>query len=158
MADRQLVMAPEVIFNESCCLSILLAVENGLGEATLVTSVALAVGNKELSARETLSFGMGGVPISKIIDPALAFDFLFSGFAPAGDSAGQAAAKRRNALGQSVIDYRFLFAGRDGTVPWDGTEEDAEAIVKSAAVGVVESLALDPHEDDDWRDSFEGRT
>jgi hypothetical protein len=60
--------------------------------------------------------------------------------------------------GQSVIDCGFLFAGRGGAVPWDGTEEGAEAIVKSTAVEVAESLALDPHEDDDWRDAFERRS
>jgi hypothetical protein len=60
--------------------------------------------------------------------------------------------------GQGVIDCRFLFAGRGGTVPWDGTEEGAEAIVKSTAVQIAESLAIDPHEDDDWRDTFERRS
>jgi hypothetical protein len=60
--------------------------------------------------------------------------------------------------GQAVIHCRFLFAGRGGTVPWDGTDEGAEAIVKSTAIGLAESLALDPHEDDDWRDAFERRS
>ena len=41
-----------------------LAVENRLGARTPVTSVALAVGSAELGARETLSFGAGGIPIS----------------------------------------------------------------------------------------------
>jgi hypothetical protein len=82
-----------------------LAVENGLGDATVVTSVALAVGNKELSARETLSFGMGGVPLSKIIDPVLAFDFLFKQAVVGSDPAAQAAAERQRRLGQSLIDF-----------------------------------------------------
>ena len=46
MADRQLVMAPEVIFNESCCLSILLAVENG-PPARAEGLVKLSVGEGE---------------------------------------------------------------------------------------------------------------
>lgn len=82
-----------------------LAVENGLGAETLVTSVALAVGNKELSARETLSFGAGGVPLTKIIDPALAFDFLFKRAVVGKDPAAQAAAEHQRKLGLSLIDF-----------------------------------------------------
>ncbi len=82
-----------------------LAVEHGLGDATRVTSVALAVGSKELSARETLSFGAGGIPISKIIDPALAFDFLFKQAIVGSDPAAQAAAERQRRLGRSLIDF-----------------------------------------------------
>jgi hypothetical protein len=82
-----------------------LAVENGLGAATPVTSVALAVGSSELSARETLSFGSGGVPISKIIDPALAFDYLFRNAIVGKDPAARARADRRRRLGQSLIDF-----------------------------------------------------
>ncbi|HEY3257032.1 MAG TPA: DUF1552 domain-containing protein, partial [Polyangiaceae bacterium] len=82
-----------------------LAVENGLGDATLVPSIALAVGNKELSARETLSFGKGGVPISKIIDPGIAFDFLFKHAIVGTDPAAQAQADRQRKLGKSLIDF-----------------------------------------------------
>ena len=82
-----------------------LAVENGLGSTTPVASIALAVGNKELSARETLSFGAGGIPISKIIDPVLAFDFLFAQQIVGSDPAQQAAAERQRKLGQSLIDF-----------------------------------------------------
>jgi len=82
-----------------------LAVENRLGDATLVPSVALAVGGKQLSARETLSFGQGGVPISKIIDPAVAFDFLFRRAVVGADPAAQAEAARAQRLGKSLIDF-----------------------------------------------------
>ena len=82
-----------------------LAVEYGLGEATLVPSVALGVGNKQLTARETLSFGVGGVPITKIIDPVLAFDFLFKHAIVGGDPAAQAEAERQRRLGKSLIDF-----------------------------------------------------
>ena len=82
-----------------------LAVEQGLGSATLIPSVALAVGSQELSARETLSFGRGGVPISKIIDPVLAFDFLFKYAVVGSEPAAQAAAERERRLGQSLIDF-----------------------------------------------------
>jgi hypothetical protein len=82
-----------------------LAVENGLGNATLIPSVALGVGNKELTARESLSFGVGGVPISKIIDPLLAFDFLFGQAVIGSDPAARASAERQRKLGQSLIDF-----------------------------------------------------
>ena len=82
-----------------------LAVEKGLGKSTRVTSVALAVGNKELKAGETLSFGVGGVPISKIIDPVVAFDLLFKGAVVGTDPAAQAEAERQRKLGMSLIDF-----------------------------------------------------
>lgn len=82
-----------------------LAVQNGLGDSTLVTSVALGVGNKELSARQCLSFGEGGIPISKIIDPLLAFDFLFKQAVVGSDPIAQAAADRQRKLGKSLIDF-----------------------------------------------------
>jgi Protein of unknown function (DUF1552) len=90
---------------ENSSLDQFLAVENNLGDPTLVTSVALAVGNKELSGAETLSFGTGGVPISKIIDPALAFDFLFKQAVVGTDPAALAAADHQRALGLSLIDF-----------------------------------------------------
>ena len=82
-----------------------LAVENGLGSPTRVTSLALAVGNSELKAGETLSFGAGGIPISKMIDPVLAFDYLFKDAIVGTDPAAQAQAERRRRLGQSLIDF-----------------------------------------------------
>lgn len=82
-----------------------LAVEHGLGSTTLVPSVALGVGNKELTARESLSFGVGGIPISKLIDPVLAFDFLFGQAVIGGDPAAQANAERQRRLGKSLIDF-----------------------------------------------------
>ncbi len=90
-----------------------LAVERRLGDGTLVPSIALAVGSKQLSARETLSFGTGGVPISKIIDPGVAFDFLFKHAVVeaivdpifGADPAAQARAAREQRLGQSLIDF-----------------------------------------------------
>jgi len=69
--------------------------------------VALAVGNAELGARETLSFGAGGVPVSKIIDPAEAFDYLFRNAVAGRDPAAQARAAHRHELGQSLIDFAY---------------------------------------------------
>ena len=82
-----------------------LAVEQGLGAATRRSNMVLCVGDDGIHAGSTLSYSAGGTGVGKIISPLDAFDFLFNGFVPAGDSAGQDALKRRNALGQSVIDY-----------------------------------------------------
>ena len=82
-----------------------LAVENGFGDATPVPSVALAVGTKDLSAAQTLSFGQGGVPLSKIIDPAIAFDYLFKRTIVGSDPAAQAVAARQQRLNKSLIDF-----------------------------------------------------
>jgi hypothetical protein len=82
-----------------------LAVEMGLGAATLKSSVALAVGSPGTNPGSTLSYSKGGVGVGKMISPFEAFDYLFGGFVPADDAASRAALARKNALGQSVVDY-----------------------------------------------------
>lgn len=81
-----------------------LSVEKGLGAATRKSNVVLAVGSPDIQPGSTLSYSAGGVGVGKIISPYEAFDYLFSGFVPPDDAAGQEALRRRNALGQSVID------------------------------------------------------
>jgi hypothetical protein len=83
-----------------------LAVEQGLGAATPITSIALGVGNDSTQSGTSLSCGMGGTPLPKIIDPVQAFNTLFANFmAPTTDPAAQAAAARQRAMGQSVLDF-----------------------------------------------------
>jgi Protein of unknown function (DUF1552) len=83
-----------------------LAVEHKLGSATRVTSVALAVGTKELKSGTTLSFGPGGEPLSKIIDPVKAYDLLFEGFSPSGmGSMPDPAAERKKKLAQANLAF-----------------------------------------------------
>jgi hypothetical protein len=81
-----------------------LSVEKGLGAATRKSNIVLGVGDSGTSPGSTLSYSAGGVGVGKIVSPYEAFDYLFSGFVPPSDAAGQAALKRRNALGQSVVD------------------------------------------------------
>jgi hypothetical protein len=81
-----------------------LAVEQGLGAATRRSNVVLTVGAPDIHPGDTLSYSAGGVGVSKIISPVEAFDYLFGGFVPPDDAAGQAALRRKNALGQSVVD------------------------------------------------------
>ncbi|HEX9620366.1 MAG TPA: DUF1552 domain-containing protein [Polyangiaceae bacterium] len=82
-----------------------LAVERGFGASTRVTSVALGVGNDSAESGTTLSFGAGGEPLPKIIDPVKAFDLLFSGVVVGDDPEAIAQAERNRRLGQSVIDF-----------------------------------------------------
>jgi Protein of unknown function (DUF1552) len=82
-----------------------LAVTKGLGSGTRVTSLALGVGNDGTNSGLTLSYGEGGVPLPKIIDPTKAFDLLFDGVVVGNDPAQLAAAERKRKLSQSVLDY-----------------------------------------------------
>ena len=82
-----------------------LAVERGLGGETRLSSIALGVGNDSLETGVTLSFGPGGQPLPKIIDPVQTFQQLFRGFAAPGDPEAEAEVARQNALGKGVVDY-----------------------------------------------------
>ena len=93
--DRQLHRLATKPKNSS--LDQFLAVEQKLGAATKVTSIALGVGNDTTDAGWTLSYGPGGVALPKIIDPAKAWDTLFSGFAATSDPNTAAAEARAQA-------------------------------------------------------------
>ena len=82
-----------------------LAVTKGLGTETRITSVNLGVGNDGTDPGLTLSYGEGGAPLPKIIDPVAAFHLLFDGLAVSSDPAAIAAAARKQKLGQSVVDF-----------------------------------------------------
>ncbi|HEX6245920.1 MAG TPA: DUF1552 domain-containing protein, partial [Polyangiales bacterium] len=82
-----------------------LAVDKGLGSMTPVTSVALGVGNDTTDSSWSLSYGPGGAPLPKIIDPIQAFDLLFANLSVGSDPAAQAAAAKKRKLGQSILDF-----------------------------------------------------
>lgn len=82
-----------------------LAIDKGLGSTTKLASISLAVGSDGSEPGTTLSYGPGGAPLPKIIDPLKAFDLLFSGFVPTDDPNAAAAAARQRALGKSIIDF-----------------------------------------------------
>jgi hypothetical protein len=82
-----------------------LAVERGLGKATRVTSVELAVGTDIASTGETLAYGSGGLPLPKIIDPVRAFDRLFGGLVLGDDPTSRAAALRYQNQNQSLLNF-----------------------------------------------------
>jgi hypothetical protein len=78
-----------------------LAVERGLGSSTRLSSLVLGVGTDNADSGESISFGTGGAPLTKIIDPAQTFDTVFGNVASAADP--QAA--RRQRVNQSMIDF-----------------------------------------------------
>lgn len=86
-----------------------LAVNAGLGSATRVTSLALAVGYDLPDLTSSISYGAGGATLSKLIDPVQTFSTLFSGFvppAPAGDTQAQERIVRQWQQGKSVLDFQ----------------------------------------------------
>jgi hypothetical protein len=78
-----------------------LAVERGLGESTPHTSLVLGVGNEHTTIADCVSYGAGGMPLPKWIDPARTFGELF-GAPLTGERRQELELKRQN--GQSVLD------------------------------------------------------
>jgi hypothetical protein len=97
---------------QSLSLDQFLAVEHGLGKSTRVTSIELAVGTDSAVPGETLSYGAGGVPLPKIIDPVQAFDRLFGGLMASDDPATREAALRSQRLGKTLVDFLNVDARR----------------------------------------------
>ncbi len=120
-----------------------LAVERGLGSDTRVTSIALGVGDPDLTAGLSLSCGPGGEPLSKVIDPVEAFDILFTGVVVGDDPEALAEAERRRRLGQSLIDF---------------VRGDVERL--RSRLAAEEQLKLDQHLDSlrDLEKQFESQT
>lgn len=105
-----------------------LALDQGLGAETRLTSIALGVGVDALDSGVTLSYGPGGEPLPKIIDPVKAYETLFAGFVVGTDPAALAEAERQRRLGRSLIDFVRDDVGRLRT-----------------RVGNEEKLKLDQH-------------
>ena len=78
-----------------------LAVEQGLGATTPLTSLVLGVGNDDTGLGYNLSYSRGGTPVPKIIDPVVLFDELFG--KPL-SRAEQRALEQRRLTGRSVLD------------------------------------------------------
>lgn len=113
--------APKTIFSgsngTSMSLDQYLAVEKGLGDSTVVTSLTLSVGTGDSSAApDVISLGAGGAVIPQISSPAKAFEKAFAGFAPV-----QQANERANEVsgtnyayeqGRSTLDFLRNDIGR----------------------------------------------
>lgn len=87
----------------------LLAVEQGLGADTPVTSLVVGVGNEDTGLGFNLSYANGGTPLPKVIDPVALFDTLFG--APLSGEQRHASEQRRK-RGQSVLDLVRRDVGR----------------------------------------------
>ncbi|MEO1266564.1 MAG: DUF1552 domain-containing protein [Myxococcota bacterium] len=86
---------------ENSSLDQFLAAEQGLGAQTPVTSVVLGVGRDG----EGISFGVGGTPLPKIIQPEQTFDLLFADLIVGDDPEAQARLAAARLRGQSVLDF-----------------------------------------------------
>jgi len=82
-----------------------LAIDHGLGKSTPVTSISLGVGNDVTEAGSTLSYGKGGAPLPKIIDPMQAFNVLFGNLAVPNTPGARGAADQKRKVGQSILDF-----------------------------------------------------
>ncbi len=78
-----------------------LAVERGLGTETPHTSVVLGIGNAEPEIGSSISYGPGGTPIPKCIDPAKTFGDLF---AASLTGARREEVERQRQMGKSILD------------------------------------------------------
>ena len=90
---------------QNASLDQVLAVEKGLGSSTPVTSISLGVGNDASDSGVTLSYGPGGAPLPKIIDPVQAFDLLFGNLVVSNEPGAMAAAEHKRKVGQSILDF-----------------------------------------------------
>ena len=79
-----------------------LAVEQGLGRSTPLTSLALGIGDARSDIGSNISYAAGGTPVPKLIDPSELFDELFG--KPLTGQA-RAALDRERRLGRSVLDF-----------------------------------------------------
>lgn len=78
-----------------------LAVERGLGADTIHTSIVLGIGSDQVGIGDSISYGVGGTPLPKWIDPAQTFAELFGG--PLAGNRSEAIARQR-LQGKSVLD------------------------------------------------------
>lgn len=89
-----------------------LAVTRGLGAETRFASLVLGVGSVGTESGNNVSYGVGGVPLPKMVNPARLFDRLFANLFDPGDAAGQAVLAERRRRGKSVIDFLRKDIGR----------------------------------------------
>jgi hypothetical protein len=102
--------APKTIFagsnGTSATLDQYLAVERGLGDETVVTSLTLSVGTGDASsAPDVISLGAGGAVIPQISSPARAFDKVFGGFTPVANANEASGTNHAYAQGKSTLDF-----------------------------------------------------
>ena len=91
--------------SKNSSLDYFLAVEQGLGDVTPVSHLVLGVGAGGTSQESSLTYGPGGVPLPKVIDPRQTFQLLFANFVSGDDPEAQARLAYNRARGKSVLDH-----------------------------------------------------
>ncbi|HYP77388.1 MAG TPA: DUF1552 domain-containing protein [Polyangiaceae bacterium] len=82
-----------------------LAVEQGLGKDTPLSSLVLGVGSAEPALQWCISYAKGGTALPKLINPLATFNHAFGQFLVDPDPAASARAAREQRLGKSLLDY-----------------------------------------------------
>jgi len=82
-----------------------LAIEQGLGQMTPLSSLVLGVGSANPALQWCISYAKGGTALPKIIDPVATFRHAFGQFLVDPDPAAVARAAREQRLGKSLLDY-----------------------------------------------------
>ncbi len=102
--------APKTIFagsnGTSPTIDQYLAVDKGLGDSTVVTSLSVSVGTGDQSAApDVISLGASGAVIPQISSPAKAFDKVFGSFAPMTDANETSGTNYAYEQGKSSLDF-----------------------------------------------------
>jgi hypothetical protein len=82
-----------------------LAVEQGLGQSTPLSSLVLGVGSANPALQWCISYAKGGTALPKIINPLSTFTHAFGQFLVDPDPAAVARAAHEQRLGKSLLDY-----------------------------------------------------
>lgn len=82
-----------------------LAIEQGLGQSTPLSSLVLGVGEAAPKLQWCISYAKGGTALPKIINPLATFNQAFGQFLVDPDPAAVARAAREQRLGKSLLDY-----------------------------------------------------
>jgi hypothetical protein len=82
-----------------------LAVEQGLGQDTPLTSLVLGVGNSSPEIGQCISYAKGGIALPKLISPSLTFAQAFAQLAVGNDAEALARVERERRVGKSLLDY-----------------------------------------------------
>src|SRR5262249_36055804 len=82
-----------------------LAVEQGLGNATPLSSLVLGVGFADPQLDWCISYAKGGAALPKLINPTTTFNQAFAQWIVGSDPAAIARADRERKIGKSLLDY-----------------------------------------------------
>lgn len=82
-----------------------LAVEQGLGQDTPLSSLVLGVGNSAPEIGQCISYAKGGIALPKLISPSQTFAQAFGQLVVGDDPNAMARIERERRIGKSLLDY-----------------------------------------------------